>query len=71
MYGSRLFAIAVWMMLNVTALAVAPFGVLENRKFFLSITEIERFFEEAREGKRELHLHTTTDKAVAYKSAES
>ena len=33
-------------------------------------TEIERFFEEAREGKRELHLHTTTDKEAAYKSAE-
>ena len=30
---------AVWMMLNVTALAVAPLGVLENRKFFLSITK--------------------------------
>lgn len=34
-----MFAIAVWMMMNVTALAVAPFGVLENRKFFLSITK--------------------------------
>ena len=33
-------------------------------------TEIERFFEEAREGKRELQLHTTTDKEAAYKSAE-
>lgn len=33
-------------------------------------TEIERFFDEAREGKRELHLHTTTDKEAAYKSAE-
>ncbi len=32
--------------------------------------EIERFFAEAREGKRVLTLHTTTDKEAAYKSAE-
>lgn len=32
--------------------------------------EIERFFKEAREGKRVLNLHTTTDKAAAYGSAE-
>lgn len=32
--------------------------------------EIERFFEEARAGKRKLNLHTTTDKAAAYGSAE-
>ena len=32
--------------------------------------EIERFFKEAREGKRVLNLHTTTDKASAYGSAE-
>lgn len=32
--------------------------------------EIERFFNEAREGKRALNLHTTTDKAAAYGSAE-
>ena len=32
--------------------------------------EIERFFKEAREGKRVLNLHTTTDKATAYGSAE-
>ena len=32
--------------------------------------EIERFFKEAREGKRALKLHTTTDKAAAYGSAE-
>ena len=32
--------------------------------------EIERFFKEAREGKRTLNLHTTTDKEAAYKSAE-
>lgn len=32
--------------------------------------EIERFFKEAREGKRELNLYTTTDKEAAYKSAE-
>ena len=32
--------------------------------------EIERFFEEARSGQRKLNLHTTTDKAAAYSSAE-
>ncbi len=32
--------------------------------------EIERFFKEAREGQRTLHLHTTTDKEAAYKNAE-
>ena len=32
--------------------------------------EIERFFREAREGKRSLNLHTTTDKAAAYGSAD-
>ena len=32
--------------------------------------EIERFFREARAGERKLNLHTTTDKAAAYGSAE-
>ena len=32
--------------------------------------EIERFFKEAREGERELNLHTTTDKEAAYRNAE-
>ena len=32
--------------------------------------EIERFFKEAREGQRNLNLHTTTDKEAAYKSAD-
>lgn len=32
--------------------------------------EIERFFKEAKEGTRRLNLHTTTDKAAAYRSAE-
>lgn len=32
--------------------------------------EIERFFKEAREGKRELHFNTTTDKETAYKNAD-
>lgn len=32
--------------------------------------EIERFFEEARKGERQLRLHTTTDKAAAYASAD-
>ena len=32
--------------------------------------EIERFFKEAREGKRKLNLFTTTDKEAAYSSAD-
>ena len=32
--------------------------------------EIERFFEETRQGKRKLNLYTTTDKEYAYKNAE-
>ena len=32
--------------------------------------EIERFFSEARAGRRVLNLHTTTDKETAYKTAE-
>ena len=32
--------------------------------------EIERFFKEAREGRRTLNLHTTTDKEAAYRDAE-
>ena len=32
--------------------------------------DIERFFKEACEGERKLNLHTTTDKEMAYKSAE-
>ena len=32
--------------------------------------EIERFFKETRDGQRVLNLHTTTDKAAAYGSAE-
>lgn len=32
--------------------------------------EIERFFDEVKNGKRQLNLHTTTDKAAAYSSAD-
>ena len=32
--------------------------------------EIERFFDEVKSGKRQLNLHTTTDKAAAYASAD-
>ncbi|WP_296866663.1 nucleotide sugar dehydrogenase [uncultured Methanobrevibacter sp.] len=32
--------------------------------------EIERFFKDAREGKRKLNIHTTTDKESAYKNAD-
>lgn len=32
LYGSRSFSIAVWIRLNMTALPVAPFGMLANRE---------------------------------------
>ena len=57
---------------EVTAITTTE-GKAEKINQFISPiqdAEIERFFDEAREGKRELHLHTTTDKEAAYKSAE-
>ena len=57
---------------EVTAITTTEEKAEKLNRFVSPIqdTEIERFFEEAREGKRELHLHTTTDKEAAYKSAE-
>ena len=57
---------------EVTAITTTEEKAEKLNQFISPIqdTEIERFFEEAREGKRELHLHTTTDKEAAYKSAE-
>ena len=39
LYGSSPFSSAVWIILNITALPEAPFGMLANRKFFRSITK--------------------------------
>jgi len=57
---------------EVTAITTTEGKVTQINSFVSPIqdTEIERFFEEAREGKRELRLHATTDKEAAYKSAE-
>ena len=57
---------------DVTAITTTE-SKAENLNQFISPIqddEIERFFKEAREGKRELNLHTTTDKESAYKNAE-
>ncbi len=57
---------------NVTAITTTPAKAERLNRFISPIRdeEIETFFREAREGKRELHLHVTTDKAAAYGSAE-
>jgi len=57
---------------EVTAITTTEGKVGQINSFVSPIqdTEIERFFEQAREGKRELRLHATTDKEAAYKSAE-
>lgn len=57
---------------EVTAITTTEEKAEKLNRFVSPIqdTEIERFFEEAHEGKRELHLHTTTDKKTAYASAE-
>ena len=57
---------------EVTAITTTEGKVGQINSFVSPIqdAEIERFFEEAREGKRELRLHATTDKEAAYKSAE-
>ena len=56
----------------VTAITTTPAKAQKLNDFISSIQdeEIERFFREAKEGKRPLHLHVTTDKAAAYASAE-
>ena len=57
---------------EVTAITTTPAKAEKLNKFISPIQddEIERFFAEARNGERTLNLHTTTDKAAAYGSAE-
>ena len=57
---------------EVTAITTTPQKAKKLNEFESPIqdNEIERFFREARDGKRELNLRTTTDKAAAYASAE-
>ena len=57
---------------EVTAITTTEAKAEKLNKFISPIQddEIERFFKEAREGKRKLNLTTTTDKEAAYKSAE-
>ena len=57
---------------EVTAITTTPAKADKLNKFISPIQddEIERFFAEARNGERTLNLHTTTDKAAAYGSAE-
>ena len=57
---------------EVTAITTTEAKAEKLNRFISPIQddEIERFFEEARAGERELHLTTTTDKEAAYRSAE-
>ena len=57
---------------EVTAITTTEEKAEKLNRFISPIQddEIERFFAEAKEGKRTLHLTTTTDKAAAYASAE-
>lgn len=57
---------------EVTAITTTEAKAEKLNRFISPIQddEIERFFREAREGKRKLNLHTTTDKASAYGTAE-
>lgn len=57
---------------EVTAITTTEKKAEKLNRFISPIQddEIERFFEEARSGQRKLNLHTTTDKAAAYASAE-
>ncbi len=57
---------------EVTAITTTEEKAEKLNRFISPIrdAEIERFFREARDGNRELHLRTTTDKASAYGSAE-
>ena len=57
---------------EVTAITTTEKKAEKLNRFISPIQdeEIERFFREAREGSRKLNLHTTTDKAAAYGSAE-
>ena len=57
---------------EITAITTTPKKAERLNQFISPIQddEIERFFAEAKAGERTLHLHTTTDKAAAYGSAE-
>ena len=57
---------------EVTAITTTESKAEKLNQFISPIQddEIERFFNEAREGKRKLNLTTTTDKEAAYRSAE-
>ncbi|MCI8506886.1 MAG: nucleotide sugar dehydrogenase [Lachnospiraceae bacterium] len=57
---------------EVTAITTTKSKAEKLNQFFSPIQdeEIERFFEEVRNGSRSLNLYTTTDKAAAYRSAE-
>ena len=57
---------------EVMAITTTQAKADQLNKFYSPIQddEIERFFEEARSGKRSLNLTTTTDKEAAYKFAE-
>ena len=57
---------------DVTAITTTESKAEKLNQFISPIQddEIERFFKEAREGRRELNLFTTTDKEAAYKSAD-
>ena len=57
---------------EVTAITTTEKKAEKLNKFISPIQddEIERFFKEARAGERILNLHTTTDKAAAYGSAD-
>ena len=57
---------------EVTAITTTDAKAEKLNQFISPIQddEIERFFREARAGERKLNLHTTTDKAVAYRDAE-
>ena len=57
---------------EVTAITTTESKAEKLNKFISPIQddEIERFFAEAKAGERKLNLHTTTDKAAAYGSAE-
>ena len=57
---------------DVTAITTTESKAEKLNQFISPIRdeEIERFFKETREGKRELSLHTTADKETAYKNAE-
>ena len=57
---------------EVTAITTTEAKAEKLNKFISPIQddEIERFFKEVREGKRQLNLRTTTDKADAYGSTE-